>query len=269
MIFIAAIALLVGGVGIMNIMLVNVTERTREIGVRKALGATRRDIAAQFLVEAVTLTGVGGALGIACGLGAALAVRLIFDFPAAAPLWTIVLGFGVSTAIGLVFGLWPAVKAAGRIPSRRCATSDQRVSASALRSLAAVPAFDEQVRAFPALGLLLGGGGGGGDLVVAGEGSGRGLHRPDGQSDQGVEHLPVLAVLARVAAHGPFLGAEEAALAPLEVRQQLVAAPLPVRAAQDHQEIVAADVARRNPGPVRMTDSSSLPVHWITSSPRP
>ena len=112
MILIASIALLVGGVGVMNIMLVSVTERTREIGVRKALGATRKDIAVQFLVEAVTLTGVGGAIGIAVGLGIAMLVRLIFDFPAAAPLWSIVLGFGVSTAIGLIFGMWPALKAA-------------------------------------------------------------------------------------------------------------------------------------------------------------
>ncbi len=112
MILIAGIALLVGGVGVMNIMLVSVTERTREIGVRKALGATRKDIAVQFLVEAVTLTGVGGAIGIAVGLGIAMLVRLVFDFPAAAPLWSIVLGFGVSTAIGLIFGLWPALKAA-------------------------------------------------------------------------------------------------------------------------------------------------------------
>jgi len=116
MILIAGIALLVGGVGVMNIMLVSVTERTREIGVRKALGATRRDIASQFLVEAVSLTGVGGAIGIAVGLGIAGMVRLIFEFPAAAPLWSIVLGFGVSTAIGLVFGLWPALKAARQDP---------------------------------------------------------------------------------------------------------------------------------------------------------
>ncbi len=116
MIFIAAIALLVGGVGVMNIMLVTVTERTREIGVRKALGATRKDIAAQFLVEAISLTGVGGALGIAVGLGIALLVRLGFDFPAAAPLWSIFLGFGVSTAVGLTFGLWPALKAARQDP---------------------------------------------------------------------------------------------------------------------------------------------------------
>jgi putative ABC transport system permease protein len=111
MLIIAGIALLVGGVGVMNIMLVNVTQRTREIGVRKAIGATRRDIATQFLVEAVTLTGVGGALGIAVGLLAALLARLAFDFEAAAPLWAVLLGFGVSTAVGVAFGLWPAVKA--------------------------------------------------------------------------------------------------------------------------------------------------------------
>jgi putative ABC transport system permease protein len=111
MLIIAGIALLVGGVGVMNIMLVNVTQRTREIGVRKAIGATRRDIATQFLVEAVTLTGVGGALGIGVGLGAALLARVAFDFQAAAPLWAVLLGFGVSTAVGVIFGLWPAVKA--------------------------------------------------------------------------------------------------------------------------------------------------------------
>ena len=100
----------------MNIMLVSVTERTREIGVRKAMGATRKDIASQFLVEAVSLTCVGGAIGIAVGLGIAGIVRLIFEFPAAAPIWSIVLGFGVSTAIGLVFGMWPALKAARQDP---------------------------------------------------------------------------------------------------------------------------------------------------------
>jgi putative ABC transport system permease protein len=116
MLVVAGIALLVGGVGVMNIMLVNVTQRTREIGLRKALGATRRDIALQFLIEAITLTGVGGGIGIAVGLGAALAARLAFDFQAAAPLWAIALGFGVSTTVGLVFGLWPALKAARQDP---------------------------------------------------------------------------------------------------------------------------------------------------------
>ena len=116
MLVIAGIALLVGGVGVMNIMLVNVTQRTREIGIRKAVGATRRDVMQQILVEAVTLTGVGGALGIAFGLGVAFLVRATLDFQAAAPAWSVALGFGVSTAVGLVFGLWPAIKAARQDP---------------------------------------------------------------------------------------------------------------------------------------------------------
>jgi putative ABC transport system permease protein len=116
MILIAGISLVVGGVGVMNIMLVNVTQRTREIGLRKALGGTRRDIAIQFLAEAVTLTGVGGLLGIAFGLGIALLARVAFDFEAAAPLWSVLLGFGVSTAVGLAAGLWPAIKAARQDP---------------------------------------------------------------------------------------------------------------------------------------------------------
>ncbi len=114
MLVIAGIALLVGGVGVMNIMLVNVTQRTREIGLRKAIGATRRDIAVQFLMEAMTLTGVGGAIGV--GLGVALLARLLFSFQAAAPPWSIALGFLVSTSVGLLFGMWPALKAARQDP---------------------------------------------------------------------------------------------------------------------------------------------------------
>jgi len=116
MLVVAGIALLVGGVGVMNIMLVNVTQRTREIGVRKAVGARRRDITVQFLVEAVTLTGVGGALGIGLGFGAAFLVRALLSFQAAAPAWAVVLGFGVSTLVGLGFGMWPALRAARQDP---------------------------------------------------------------------------------------------------------------------------------------------------------
>jgi putative ABC transport system permease protein len=118
MILIASIALIVGGVGVMNIMLISVTERTREIGVRKALGATRKDIAGQFLVEAMTLTCTGGAVGIALGIGCGYLVKVFSagKFNADAPLWAIILGFGVSTGIGLVSGMWPAVKAARQDP---------------------------------------------------------------------------------------------------------------------------------------------------------
>jgi putative ABC transport system permease protein len=112
MLVVAAIALVVGGVGVMNIMLVNVTERTREIGVRKAIGATEGDIALQFLAEAVTVTGVGGAFGIGIGFGVAFVVKALLNFPVATPIWSVVLGFAVSTAVGIVFGLWPALRAA-------------------------------------------------------------------------------------------------------------------------------------------------------------
>ena len=112
MIFISSIALLVGGVGVMNIMLVSVTERTREIGVRKAIGAVHRDIVMQFLTEAMTLSGVGGAIGVAVGMLIALIVRKVSPLATDTPLWSIVVGLVVSISIGLFFGIYPAYKAA-------------------------------------------------------------------------------------------------------------------------------------------------------------
>ncbi len=110
---ISALGLLVGGIGVMNIMLVSVTERTREIGVRKAIGARRRDIIGQFLVEAMTLTGLGGVLGIVIAvLITMLLGALVPSLPSKVPSWALVTGFTVSVAVGVFFGVWPAVKAA-------------------------------------------------------------------------------------------------------------------------------------------------------------
>ena len=110
---ISGLGLLVGGIGVMNVMLVSVTERTREIGVRKALGARKRDIIGQFLVEAMALTGAGGMLGIAIAVLITMALgALVPSLPSKVPAWAVIAGFSVSVAVGVFFGVWPAVKAA-------------------------------------------------------------------------------------------------------------------------------------------------------------
>jgi putative ABC transport system permease protein len=112
MVFIAFISLLIGGVGVMNIMLVSVTERTREIGVRKAVGAFRRDIVMQFLTEATTLSVLGGAIGVIVGVAVPAGIKKAFAaLPAETPLWAVLVGLLVSMSVGIFFGLYPAVKA--------------------------------------------------------------------------------------------------------------------------------------------------------------
>ncbi|MDH4160230.1 MAG: ABC transporter permease [Actinomycetota bacterium] len=111
---IAAISLLVGGVGVSNIMLVSVRERTREIGLRKALGARRRDITVQFLIEAVLLTTVGGSIGMMLGVGGSLLVDSVSPLPAVIAWWSLALAFSVSVAVGVFFGVFPA-RRAGRL----------------------------------------------------------------------------------------------------------------------------------------------------------
>jgi putative ABC transport system permease protein len=108
----SSIGLLIGGVGVMNIMLVSVTERTREIGVRKAIGAKRADITWQFLLEAMTLTGAGGVIALILVNGLVLLIRLTLEWKGSVPLWAAAAGFIVSVGIGLIFGVWPAMKAA-------------------------------------------------------------------------------------------------------------------------------------------------------------
>lgn len=109
---VAGISLLVGGIGIMNIMLVSVTERTREIGIRKSLGAKRRDIMSQFVVEAATTSAIGGVLGIILGIAAAFGAGKLMDMPAVISVNSIIIAFTVSAAIGIAFGYFPANKAA-------------------------------------------------------------------------------------------------------------------------------------------------------------
>jgi len=109
---IASISLVVGGIVIMNIMLVSVTERTREIGVRKALGARQRDILLQFLIESATMALVGGAIGVLLGVGAAKAITLAVGFPTSVQLWSVMLGLFMAGAVGVFFGVYPASKAA-------------------------------------------------------------------------------------------------------------------------------------------------------------
>jgi putative ABC transport system permease protein len=109
---VSAVALMIGGIGVMNIMLVSVTERTKEIGIRKAVGATHFDILSQFLIEAVVLTAIGGIIGLLIGEGVSLLINTYSPLPAFVPLWAIFVGLGMSALVGIVFGMYPAWKAA-------------------------------------------------------------------------------------------------------------------------------------------------------------
>jgi putative ABC transport system permease protein len=109
---VAAISLVVGGIVVMNIMLVSVTERTKEIGIRKAIGARRKDILTQFLIEAVMVTAIGGAIGVGTGFGLAYVISALIGFPLLISVASAVLGVSVSSVVGIVSGLWPAWRAA-------------------------------------------------------------------------------------------------------------------------------------------------------------
>jgi putative ABC transport system permease protein len=113
---VAAISLVVGGIVVMNIMLVSVTERTKEIGIRKAIGARKKDILTQFLIEAVTVTALGGALGVLTGFGLAYIISALIGFPLLISVASAALGVGVSSIVGIISGLWPAWRAAGLDP---------------------------------------------------------------------------------------------------------------------------------------------------------
>jgi putative ABC transport system permease protein len=112
MFLLSTVAFMVGGVGVMNMMLVSVKERTREIGLRKALGAKRRDIMSQVLTESVTLSTFGGVVGIALGSVAAMAISRFSPLPARLEIWSVILGIGITAGVGLFFGAYPAARAA-------------------------------------------------------------------------------------------------------------------------------------------------------------
>ena len=109
---VAAISLVVGGIVVMNIMLVSVTERTKEIGIRKAIGARRKDILQQFLIEAVAVSAIGGAIGVIAGFGLAYVLSFLMGFPLLISPTSAILGVGVSSIVGIISGLWPAWRAA-------------------------------------------------------------------------------------------------------------------------------------------------------------
>ncbi len=109
----SSIGLLIGGVGVMNIMLMSVTQRTREIGVRRAIGARRRDVVWQFLTEAMALSGVGGVIGVLLDIGISLLINAYLPkLPSVVPAWAVVVGVLVAMSVGLFFGIYPAMKAA-------------------------------------------------------------------------------------------------------------------------------------------------------------